>query len=272
MKINAPATTRARLLAALLLFAACAVCAHAQGTPNAKPAPATQPAANASAQTPTTPGATTTTNSAATASTPVELARATYQAQGGDKYRALKNIVLFGTADLYSPSSAQSLSGKFGMITSGDRLRLEVQSPLFNFTLVSDAQRTYTSMRGFELPPASEFGIPVLLKFDQPGFTVSALPDKKKERAFRITEPGGMTTDFYVDAATGRLLRFEVPYGGYVYGFEFKTMRELDGVLVPVNFTQRITTPQGSFFAEFKVKDAKLNQELPPDAFNIPGN
>ncbi|MDQ3908560.1 MAG: hypothetical protein M3268_09485, partial [Acidobacteriota bacterium] len=206
------------------------------------------------------------------ASTPVELARAAYEAQGGDKYRALKNIVLFGSADLYAPGSAQSLSGRFGMFVAGDLLRLQVESPLFTFTLVSDGERTYTSLRGFELPPANVFGIPVLLNFDKPGYVVAALPDKKKERGFSITEPGGMKTNFYVDAATGRLTRFEVPYGGYTYGYEFKAMKEMEGVLVPVAFTQRILTPQGAYFAEFKVKDAKLNQQLPADAFAIPNN
>ncbi len=269
MKTKAPAA----LLSTLLL---CAVCARAQDKANDKRATQTQPAATPARQTgangTTTNGATSAAPKAAitAASTPLELARATYEAQGGEKYRALKNMVLFGTADLYSPTSTQSLSGRFGMIYAGDRMRLEVQSPLFNFTLVSDGERTYTSMRGFELPPANEFGIPVLMKFDQPGYAVTALPDRKKERAFRITEPGGMTTDYYVDASTGRLLRFEVPYGGYTYGFEFKTMKEVDGVQVPVAFTQRILTPQGAFFAEFKVKDAKLNQELPADAFNLP--
>jgi hypothetical protein len=269
MKIKTPAS-HARLLTALLLIS---VCAQAQDKPNDKRAATTQPATTTAAQSPaaTTAAPAATTKSAITlATTPLELARATYAAQGGDKYRALKNIVLFGSADLYAPGSAQTLSGKFYMVTAGDRLHLEVQSPLFNFSLISDGARTYTSMRGFELPPANEFGIPVLLKFDQPGFVVTALPEKKKERGFRITEPEGMTTDFYVDAATGRLLRFEVPYGSYTYGFEFKNMREMEGVLIPLNFTQRILTPQGAFFAEFKVKDAKLNQDLPADTFIVP--
>lgn len=265
MKIKTHASP-ARLFITLLILA---VSAQAQDKPGDKRAATSQPATTTAAQTPPANVAATKNGIAATA-TPLELARATYQSQGGDKYRALKNIVLFGSADLYAPDSAQTLSGKFGMISSGDRVRLEVQSPLFNFTLVSDGARTYTSMRGFELPPAGAFGIPVLLKFDQPGYVVTALPEKKKERGFRITEPEGMATNFYVDAATGRLLRFEVPYGSYTYGFEFKNMKEIEGVMIPLNFTQRILTPQGSFFAEFKVKDAKLNQDLPTDTFNIP--
>jgi hypothetical protein len=276
MKINAAA----RITATLLLAAACA---HAQQKPADKSTTQTQAAtsqttnapaktASTTAQTPATNAKTSAAALISASSTPLDLARATYTAQGGDKFRDLKNIVLLGTADLYSPGSTQSLAGKFYMVTAGDRVRLEVQSPIANFTLISDGARTYTSLRGFELPPASRFGVPVLMRFDQSGYAVTALPDKKKERAFRITEPEGMITDFYIDAATGRLLRFEVPYGVYTYGVEFKGVRELDGVLLPTSFVQRISTVQGDFFAEFKVKEAKLNQELPADIFVIPGN
>jgi hypothetical protein len=253
-------------LAAAALVVAASVCASAQQKPADKNA--TTQTATTSAQTTTAAGAKAAVASAPT--TPLEMARATYAAQGGDKYRDLKNVVLLGSADLYAPGSAQSLSGKFGMITSGDRLRLEVQSPLFGFSLVSDGVRTYSSMRGFELPSASRFGVPVLLKFDQPGYAVTALNGSKKERGFRITDPEGNITDFYIDAATSRLARFEVPYGDYTYSVEFKSMKEIEGVFVPMNFVQRISSTQGSFYAEFKVKDAKINQELPDTTFVIP--
>ncbi|MFN2482149.1 MAG: hypothetical protein ABR554_11900 [Pyrinomonadaceae bacterium] len=252
-------------LAAAALALAATVCASAQQKP------ADKTAAPQTATTTTAPATTAAAAAVASApATPIELARATYAAQGGDKYHDLKNIVLLGSADLYAPGSAQSLSGKFGMITSGDRLRLEVQSPLFGFSLISDGVRTYTTMRGFELPSASRFGVPVLLKFDQPGYAVTALNGSKKERGFRITDPEGNATDFYADAATNRLTRFEVPYGPYTYSVEFKSMKEIEGVFVPLSFVQRISSTQGSFYAEFKVKDAKINQDVPDNTFAIP--
>jgi hypothetical protein len=253
MKKKAPAAG----LAATLLFAT--VCARAQEKPADKPAAQSQPAAAATAP-----------SAAASAKTPVELARATYSSLGGDKYRDLKNMVLTGSAELFSPDSTQTLPGKFGMITAGEKMRMELQSPLFSVSLVSDGVTTYSSMRQFQMPPPNKYGLTVLMKYDQSGYAVTALPDKKKERAFRVTDPEGNATDFYVDAATGRLLRFEVPYGVYTYSFEFKTVKEMDGVTVPASFVMRLSTGQGSFFAEFKVKDAKLNQTLPEDAFAIP--
>jgi glyceraldehyde 3-phosphate dehydrogenase len=47
-------------------------------------------------------------------------------------------------------------------------------------------------------------------KFDQPGYKVSALPDKKKLRGFRVIDPDGNTTDFYLDPANGRVMQFRV--------------------------------------------------------------
>ena len=267
MKTTSPAALTLALLAT-------SVCAQAQQQKTTdKPAAAqSQPATTAAAQTTASPATTIKPAAISAASTPLELARAAYAAQGGDKYRDLKNMVLLGSVDLYAPGSAQTLAGKFGIITSGDKMRQEVQSPLVNFSLVSDGVNTYTNMRGFGLPPASKFGMPILLKFDQAGYVVTALPDKKKERAFRITEPEGNSTDFYVDAATGRLTRFEVPYGDYTYAVEFKSVKEIEGVLVPFSFVQRISTTQGSFYAEYKVKEAKLNQQLPDNVFAIPQN
>src|SRR3989442_12337149 len=56
-------------------------------------------------------------------STPLELARAALAAQGGDKFKNLRSMVLFGTVDLYGPTSAQSIPGKFALVTSDERMR-----------------------------------------------------------------------------------------------------------------------------------------------------
>jgi hypothetical protein len=69
--------------------------------------------------------------------------------------------------------------------------------------------------------------------------------------------------------ATGRVMSFLVPYNGYTVGMEYTKYKEIDGVLVPMNFTERLEMPAGAFFAEFKVKDAKLNQPLGDDVFVI---
>lgn len=204
------------------------------------------------------------------AMSPVELARAAFNAQGGEKFRNLKNMILLGAVDLYAPSSTQSLTGKFGMILAGEKLRQDIQSPLFSFQLIFDGEQSYSSMRGMNLPPLTKFGLPVLAKFDREGYTVTALPDKKKERAFRIADAEGNSTDFYIEATTGRVVRFEIPYNRMTYSFEYKNFREVEGVLVPVNFAQKLAAPQGDFIAEFKVKEVKLNQDLPADAFKIP--
>jgi hypothetical protein len=222
---------------------------------------------------------TTTTAAAAPAATkivitattsPMDLARAAYMAQGGDKFRNLKSMVLTGSVDLYAPNSVQSLPGKFVMVIAGERSRIEIQSPAFNYRQISDGQQTYSSVRGMELPPPNKFGLNVLMKYDQPGFTVSALPDDKKHRAFRITDAEGHATDYYVDSETGRVLTYLIPYNGYTFGVENKTLKEINGVLVPYSFTQRLETPQGAFFAEYKAKDVKLDQEIADDVFEIP--
>jgi len=202
--------------------------------------------------------------------TPIELARAALMAQGGDKFKNLKSMMLIGSADLYAPSSTQSIPGKFVIVTTGDKVRIEIDArPMFSFKQIYDGQQSYSSMPGVQMPPPSKFGLPVLAKFDQPGYTVSALPDKKKLRGFRIVDAEGNTTDFYVDPATARVMQYLTPYQGYTFGTENSKFREVEGVLVPVNFSQRLEMQQGAFFAEYKVKDVKLNQPIGDDVFTI---
>jgi hypothetical protein len=269
MKFRTPAA----LIIALCLCVAAAASAQEKSpdkasdkaSDKAKPATAATTATSVSVATPAGKTAIIT-----AAMSPLELARAAFNAQGGEKFRNLKNMLLLGSVDLYAPSSTQSLTGKFGMIVAGEKLRQDIQSPLFSFQLIFDGEQSYSSMRGMNLPPLTKFGMPVLAKFDQPGYTVTALADKKKERGFRIADTEGNSTDFYVEAATGRVVRFEIPYNRMTYSFEYKSFREVDGVLVPVSFAQKLAAPQGDFIAEFKVKEAKLNQDLPADAFKIP--
>jgi hypothetical protein len=274
MKFTVPARAAAVLLlrrvaVALCLCATVVMGARAQEKPSDKTnaAATTATAANAPAKVPAAAGQASVITAAMT---PTELARAAFAAQGGEKFRNLKNMMLLGSVDLYAPNSTQSLTGKFGMIVAGEKLRQDVQSPLFSFQLIFDGEQSYSSMRGMTLPPLTKYGIPVLAKFDQPGYAVTALPDKKKERAFRITDAEGNSTDYYVQITTGRVVRFEIPYNRMTYSFEYKGFRELDGVLIPTSFVQKLAAPQGDFVADFKVKEAKLNQDLPADAFKIP--
>lgn len=200
--------------------------------------------------------------------TPLELARAALVAQGGDKFKNLKSMMLFGSADLYAPNNTNSIPGKFYMVTVGDKVRIEIDArPMFNFKQIFDGQQSYSSMPGVQMPPASKFGLPVLAKYDQPGYTVSALPDKKKLRGFRIVDAEGNTTDFFIDPATARVMQYLTPYNGYTFGTENLKFREVEGVLVPINFSQRLEMTQGAFFAEYKVKDVKLNQPVGDDVF-----
>lgn len=203
--------------------------------------------------------------------TPMDLARYALAAQGGDKFKSLTSMVLRGSVDLYAPNSTQSIPGGFIWVVAGNKVRLEIDArPAVSFKQIYDGQRAYSSLPGVEMPPASKFGLPVLAKYDQAGYVVTALPDKKKQRAFRIADAEGNVTDFFVDATTGRVMSFLIPYGGYTFGTENKKFKDVDGVLVPTEFTQRLEMPQGAFFAEYKVKDIKLNNPIGDDVFEIP--
>jgi hypothetical protein len=202
--------------------------------------------------------------------TPLELARVALVAQGGDKFKNLKSMMLVGSADLYAPNSTSSIPGKFVIVTAGDKVRIDIDArPMFNFKQTYDGRQSYSSMPGVQIPPPSKFGLAVLAKYDQPGYTVSALPDKKKLRGFRIVDAEGNTTDYYIDPTTARVMQYLTPFNGYIFGTENSKFREVDGVLIPFSFSQRLEMQQGAFFAEYKVKEVKLNQPIGDDVFVI---
>ncbi len=204
-------------------------------------------------------------------STPTELARAAFLAFGGEKFRNLQNVVMRGSVQLYPPNSVQSIPGSFSLVTAGPKLRMEIDArPAIVFKQIFDGQNSYSSMPNVEMPPLTKFGLGALARYDQPGFQITALANKKKQRAFRIVDPDGYTTDFYIDQTNGRVMSFLLYYGGFTLGTEHSKFKEIEGVLVPWSFSQKFEMPMGAFFAEFSAKDVKINQPLGDDAFAIP--
>lgn len=204
-------------------------------------------------------------------STPSDLAKAAIQAQGGDKFKNVQNMMLRGSVQLYAPNSIQALPGSFYIVTSGNKLRMELDArPQIVFKQIYDGQNSFSSMPGVEIPPLSKFGLNALSRFDQPGYKLTALPDKKKQRGFRLEDPDGYTTDFFIDPTTGRVMSFLMYYQGYTFGTENSKFKEVEGVLVPFSFSQRFEMTIGAFFAEYSVKEVKLNQTLADDMFVIP--
>jgi hypothetical protein len=205
-------------------------------------------------------------------STPLDLAHAALAAMGGENFRKLKSSFVVGTANLYAPNQAGSIPATFAIATAGEKVRVDINAgQVGTFKQIYDGQRSFSSIPGVEIPPPSKFGLPVLAKYDQSGYTVSAIPDKKKLRGFRIVDADGNATDFYLDPATARISEFVIPYQGYTFGSTISKFSEVDGVLVPANFSQRfeMSGGAGAYFAEFKVKSVKLNQPIGDDVFVI---
>ena len=125
--------------------------------------------------------------------TPKDLARAAFLAQGGEKFRSVQNMILRGSVQLYPPNSVQSIPGGFSLITAGDKLRMEIDArPAITFKQIYNGEQTYSSMPNVAVPPLTKFGFGALARFDQPGYQISAIADKKKQRGFRLVDPDGV--------------------------------------------------------------------------------
>jgi hypothetical protein len=204
-------------------------------------------------------------------STPAELAKAAFTALGGEKFRNLQNVVVRGSVQLYAPNSVQSIPGSFSLVTAGAKLRMEIDGrPAVVFKQIYDGQQSYSSLPNVEMPPLTKYGLTALARYDQQGYQITALPNKKKQRAFRLVDPDGYTTDFYIDPTNGRVMSFLLYYQGMTLGTEHSKFKDVEGVLIPTSFSQKFEMPMGAFFAEFSAKDIKINQQLADDVFAIP--
>jgi hypothetical protein len=201
--------------------------------------------------------------------TPADLAKIAVDVLGGEKFKTTKSLVIKGSVNITLPNSVQTIPGAFVIATSGDKYRLEIQS-VQSFTQIYDGQQFYSSFQGVELPPPTKVGLNALQHLGETGYVVEATSDKKKMRGFSLTTPDGYTTRFYLDQKTGRIKLYEIPYDKYTFGSEVDDYKEYEGVLVPVKFYQRLDLSFGTVYAEYKTKEAQVNQAVEDSVFAIP--
>ena len=100
-------------------------------------------------------------------------------------------------------------------------------------------------------------------KHDKIGMNVIQLKDLTPE------EPKLMTLELLKSMEPNEPVS-EKSHGQLVVEVEYKSFKEVKGVLVPFTFTEKIGMPQRNFFFEYKVKEAKLNDPVDDDVFIIP--
>lgn len=200
-----------------------------------------------------------------------EMADLAIKAHGGDKLLKMSSLTIRGSADINI--QARSFPVTFVTIFSGEKYRFELNNPFQPIKQVSDGTATSSSMGGgFSLPPVNRIGFPVLQKIGQPGFIITALPEKSgKKKGFRLTSPEGYVTDFFVDSKTGQIKGYESMYE--TNGRKISTsvaidkMRLVDGVLVPEKYAQRFDMDQFTVYADFKAKDILVNEKIEDNVF-----
>jgi hypothetical protein len=202
-----------------------------------------------------------------------ELAKAVYAAHGGDKFKAVKTMVIKGSVDVTSPSIPQAIPGGFTMAFAGDKYRVEIATPVQSLKQSYDGEQTYTTSPVGSLPPMNRLGIPLLQRMGDQGFVVSSLPaDSKKKLGFRITAPDGFFTDFFVDEKTKQVKSYESMYEfsgrTYTTSVDIGKYREVEGVFIPEKYSQRFDLGQIVVYGDFKAKDIVLNKELASDVFS----
>ena len=205
---------------------------------------------------------------------PAELAKLSLDAVGGEKFKKLKNIVLRGSAEL-SGSPTQRFPASFVMVYEGEKYSFDIQAPpIINFKQVYDGEETFSSSRNINMPPLNRIGFALLVRMDEKGYVVAALPEKlKKKRGFRITSPEGYYTDFIIDEKTNLVKEYEASfdYNGTTVStaVAIDSYKDVNGVKINEKFSQRIEMGQITAYADFKAKDVLVDTELPKGTFTL---
>lgn len=199
------------------------------------------------------------------------VAKAVFNAHGGQKLKGIKTLVIKGSVDV--TVSSQSLPGGFSTVISGDKYVLDIQTVFQSIKQTYDGQNTVSSINGFTLPPVTTLGFPLLPRFGDEGFVASALPENKKaKKGFRLTAPDGFYTDFYIDEKTSLIKSYESAYevNGRIVttSVEVDKFRVVEGISVPEKYAQRFDLGQFTAYANFKAKDILINSAIDDAVFS----
>ena len=195
-------------------------------------------------------------------------------AHGGPKLKAMKSFMIRGTVDIATSAITQTIPATFITVFAGDRYRIELNNPFQPFKQVYDGVNTTSSIRGgLTLPPINRLGFPLLPRIGDAGFFITSLPEKKKNKGFRMTSPEGYFTDFYVDEKTGQVKGYDSTYtinGRTVTtSVEIDKYQLVDGILIPEKYVQRFDTEQMTIYATFKAKEILVNTPVADDVFRF---
>jgi hypothetical protein len=209
---------------------------------------------------------------AAVGETPLDVAKSTLAAHGGDKLKNMKSLVLRGSVDV-SGAFPMIIPATFMLVTSGDKYVFELNNAFQPLKQISDGRQTYSS--GYEIPPVTSLGFPILARIGDSGYVVAALPDgKKNKKGFRVTNPEGFYTDFFIDEKTKQIKAYESAYdvNGRIVttSVEIDEFQIVDGVTVPKRYSQRFDLGQVTAYASFKTKDILVNSPVDDALFAIP--
>jgi hypothetical protein len=161
----------------------------------------------------------------------------------------------------------------FMLAISGDKYVFELNNPIQPLKQVSDGKQTSSS--GYELPPVTSLGFPLLSKVGETGYVIAGLPEaRKNKKGFRITTANGFYTDFFIDEKTNQLKGYESAYdvdGRIVTtSVEIDEFQTVEGVTAPKRYSQRFDLGQMTVYANFKTKDILVNSQIDDSFFIIP--
>ncbi|HYO13682.1 MAG TPA: pitrilysin family protein [Thermoanaerobaculia bacterium] len=209
----------------------------------------------------------------------LELAKKAQNAMGGKAFVDQRTQITRGTGSITPPGAPQALP--IQSIVSyrilPDKERTEITLPMGQMVQVFDGTAGWVSMAGqtqdqtAQMKDEQFYGLDVLRRIDQPGYTVRPLPEAdvngKKAPVIEIADSEGHATVFTLDPETSLVLKASYERGGQETEAAYTDYRDVNGIKVA---HQTNASQNGQPLLEIKLSEVQINPEIDPGLFKKP--
>lgn len=210
----------------------------------------------------------------------LDLAKKAQNAMGGKAFVEQRSQITRGSGSITPPGAPQAMpiQSIVSYRVLPDKERTEITLPMGQMVQVFDGTAGWISMMGqtqdqtAQMKDEQFYGLDVLRRIGQPGYTVRPLPDAnlngRTAPVIEVADAEGRATRFTIDPETFLVLKTSFESGGQTTEASYSDYRDVNGVKVA---HQTNASQNGQPLLEIKLSEVQINPEVDPGLFKKPG-
>lgn len=218
--------------------------------------------------------------SAADRARAAELVQKAQAAMGGKAFLEQKSQISRGKGSITPPGAPQAMPVP-SLVTyevKPDKQRMEMAMGPGNVVTAYDGTTGWATMMGqtqdrtAQLKESLSYGVDVLRRAGQPGYTATPLPDAdldgKKAPGVAVADPEGHATELYLDPQSFRVAKVVYTASGQKQEISLSDFREISGVQVP--FHRHIVQANGAVTLDIDLDQVEVDTPVDEALFKKP--